>query len=776
LAGERHRRLRAEERPDLASAPFDPRPFHLDQDPFSRVPDPNFFYTNAQLRALYTSLLNSIRAHSGLFLLSGDRGMGKTILLTRLAQELRASNYLVISTYRAGLRFQDLASVLSAELGMCAFADDDQQCLTRIQGLIAERSDAQHGVVLFIDDAQKLGFDVISKLDLLIQAPDGGPGALRLVLAGEPQIRRCFDFPVFARLVGTLVLRHELEPLGDGDIATLVWHRLRRAGLRGTDLFTDGGMAAITRRAKGVPGRAVALCASTLRLASAAGQISVTEELVERAASELAGPNSLPEHGAEQRPSPDERGPFRASGVQLPGALLVGLGVSCAAALAVVAGAPDAGSWAWSIGQTISSSMSARSLPPNGESSDGQAAYGAGHEMGRQQSPDDDTALNGVAAASSSSALPAAPLPGAGDDDTLERMRSAGFEANLSDRPAGSTDGRIPGDGKKSAVGTTAATPAGLPSSVEGPPAEDRFEAVGPDGAPDLDHPIVSEADSIETLSLVGPPDQTAEPVEIGAAGVNAAPNASQPDVADNAGPSRETDARPHDLQAAVSDAAAREVNHDARPAAAPTARSDDGNTGDADDPAGVLQKRDSELPYRERDRASQTAANAEPEPPAAPSPILRSPEAAASAGEMPRVSKLDPADRINSEERSGSSSATFGAGAASGIASEAAPPGGRVQLSKEMIGMLMNRGHDMLAIGDISAARLLYERAAAAGDPRAATAAGKTYDPLFLKEIAARGVRPRPDRAAEWYGQADAAGDAEAGARLKRLISAAYR
>jgi TPR repeat protein len=92
------------------------------------------------------------------------------------------------------------------------------------------------------------------------------------------------------------------------------------------------------------------------------------------------------------------------------------------------------------------------------------------------------------------------------------------------------------------------------------------------------------------------------------------------------------------------------------------------------------------------------------------------------------------------------------------------------------MIDTLMKRGHEMLAIGDISAARLLYERAALAGEAKAATAAGKTYDPNFLREISAHGVPPRPDRAAEWYRKAADAGDAEAGARLTKLQDAAGR
>jgi hypothetical protein len=99
-------------------------------------------------------------------------------------------------------------------------------------------------------------------------------------------------------------------------------------------------------------------------------------------------------------------------------------------------------------------------------------------------------------------------------------------------------------------------------------------------------------------------------------------------------------------------------------------------------------------------------------------------------------------------------------------------PPAARptTKLSKEMIDALMKRGEAMLAVGDISAARLLYERAAAAGNAKAATAVGKTYDPAFLRQIAARGVAPQPERAAEWYRRALEAGDAEAGARLSAL------
>jgi len=76
-----------------------------------------------------------------------------------------------------------------------------------------------------------------------------------------------------------------------------------------------------------------------------------------------------------------------------------------------------------------------------------------------------------------------------------------------------------------------------------------------------------------------------------------------------------------------------------------------------------------------------------------------------------------------------------------------------------------------MLALGDVSAARLLYERAAS-GSGHAATAAGKTYDPAFLSQLGVRGIRADPGIAAEWYRKAVALGDVEADQLLRRLAT----
>ena len=99
-----------------------------------------------------------------------------------------------------------------------------------------------------------------------------------------------------------------------------------------------------------------------------------------------------------------------------------------------------------------------------------------------------------------------------------------------------------------------------------------------------------------------------------------------------------------------------------------------------------------------------------------------------------------------------------------------ASAPSSTRSMSREMLTNLMRRGSSMLEAGDISAARLLFKRAAEAGSATAATALGKTYDPDFLNGIGARSIAPDKSLARQWYEQGIARGDSDAARLLQQL------
>jgi hypothetical protein len=82
----------------------------------------------------------------------------------------------------------------------------------------------------------------------------------------------------------------------------------------------------------------------------------------------------------------------------------------------------------------------------------------------------------------------------------------------------------------------------------------------------------------------------------------------------------------------------------------------------------------------------------------------------------------------------------------------------------------LIARGDELLSLGDIVAARQLYEFAFDRGQMQAAVALGRTYDPVTFERLKVRGLSPNPQAALEWYKKAEKAGVKGAQADIEAL------
>jgi hypothetical protein len=101
--------------------------------------------------------------------------------------------------------------------------------------------------------------------------------------------------------------------------------------------------------------------------------------------------------------------------------------------------------------------------------------------------------------------------------------------------------------------------------------------------------------------------------------------------------------------------------------------------------------------------------------------------------------------------------------------ASEPQPPAVR-RIDPDELAALLKRAKGLLAIGDITAARLLLERAADAQEAEAALMLAGTYDPQVLGVQDMRSVTPDPAMARAWYQKAAQLGSADARRRLSQL------
>jgi hypothetical protein len=102
--------------------------------------------------------------------------------------------------------------------------------------------------------------------------------------------------------------------------------------------------------------------------------------------------------------------------------------------------------------------------------------------------------------------------------------------------------------------------------------------------------------------------------------------------------------------------------------------------------------------------------------------------------------------------------------------AARAEPP--MREINPDEVAGFLRRAQELLASGDVQAARLLLLRAAEAHDARAALSLAKTFDPILSKQFGAADPEPDLAQARNWYQKAEEWGALEARRQLEALAS----
>jgi hypothetical protein len=101
-----------------------------------------------------------------------------------------------------------------------------------------------------------------------------------------------------------------------------------------------------------------------------------------------------------------------------------------------------------------------------------------------------------------------------------------------------------------------------------------------------------------------------------------------------------------------------------------------------------------------------------------------------------------------------------------------AAPPAPTRSLDAAEVDVLVKQGQQFVAAGDFVTARLVFQRAAEAGNAAAALALGASYDPVVLSRLGVRGVDADVSKARTWYQKAKEFGAPDADRRLSTLAN----
>jgi putative secretion ATPase (PEP-CTERM system associated) len=260
--------------------------FNLSEQPFRLTPDPDFIYWSKQHARAKAYMESTIWLADGFVVITGEIGSGKTTLLQSFLTELEDDVvYAVVSQTQLTPK-QFLQAVLT-EFGFKPFNMDKVELLDMLNMFLIEQYSNGKKVVLIVDEAQNLSRKVLEEVRMISGIETHKEKVLRIILAGQPELRESLDSPRLKQLVQRVRLRFHLTALDPRETREYIEHRLAVGGHEESGLFTDDCFDLIHRYSGGVPRLINTLCDTALLCAFADEKPVVEETDVMSALNEL---------------------------------------------------------------------------------------------------------------------------------------------------------------------------------------------------------------------------------------------------------------------------------------------------------------------------------------------------------------------------------------------------------------------------------------------------------------------------------------------------------
>jgi general secretion pathway protein A len=239
--------------------------YGLRERPFDLTPNPRFLFMTAQHREALTTLEYGLSRRTGIALLVGDAGTGKTTIVHAALQSQSVQRSHVVYLNNPALTRNEFIEFLAAGFDLSASAASSKtRLLSELTDALATRHAAGTMASLIIDEAQCLTDGLLEEIRLLANIESASEKLLSIILAGQPEIAARLNHASLRQLKQRIGLRCTLAPLARAETASYIAARMRIAGGDASDVFTADAVEAIHERSGGIPRTVSVICDNAL--------------------------------------------------------------------------------------------------------------------------------------------------------------------------------------------------------------------------------------------------------------------------------------------------------------------------------------------------------------------------------------------------------------------------------------------------------------------------------------------------------------------------------
>lgn len=264
--------------------------------------------------------LRCLERGDGPAILVGGAGLGKTMSLLKIADEVRGQMQVAMIAGSQICTRRALLQTIVYHLGIHRSAppkletDEGRLRLSILEHLQsisrvpqpslstyprpvrfssekASRCDSHGGNAyrwaLLFDEAQTLSAKLLDEIRVLTNIVDSEGACLRVVLAGTPKLEETLTHPQLESLNQRIVSRAYLQPLGQSEVKAYLEAKVALAGGRFEAIFETGSAELIYRASEGVPRLIDQLADQSMYWGAMAGERVISPERISQAWSKL---------------------------------------------------------------------------------------------------------------------------------------------------------------------------------------------------------------------------------------------------------------------------------------------------------------------------------------------------------------------------------------------------------------------------------------------------------------------------------------------------------
>ena len=308
--------------------------FGFAEPPFSLSANPRFRFASAGHEDALSEVTYGLERREPVIVVTGDIGMGKTLLCRTVLQRLPRKTFLSVITDPL-LGRDDFLKRILVDFGIIAAESAATLQASRhdlahaLDTFLSSLAQLDAHAVVIIDEAQHIQPDVLEQIRLVANAHDMRGTLLQIVLVGQPSLLTLLGQSELRQVRQRVTRCVSVNALTDSEVKQYIAHRLAVARqpettsrIAGADdlareiarwnesrqpvMFSDEAINAVARLSRGTPRIVNLLCDRALEATCADRSRTVDAQAIERAARSL----QLADSGGDAiEPAPTSRAP-----------------------------------------------------------------------------------------------------------------------------------------------------------------------------------------------------------------------------------------------------------------------------------------------------------------------------------------------------------------------------------------------------------------------------------------------------------------------------------